>query len=205
MRLPPPTAMTHDSWCRRPLVLHHRSAVLTCPLCWSDRRIRQCRRWSAWAGRCFPSGRMFAAADTRRSDSGWPLRSQTWCWRACSLTSTCRCQSPLRVVGGRERRERGGRRVKSSQKRKRLWAVLSWLDVLRGQRSHAAARYSPTQRMLKQNPCVTDLLTSWSGRLSNPTCPPKFRLRFSSFWVAQTKQTVKTSGRMRARPTWGRH
>lgn len=44
--------------------------------------------------------------------------------------------------------------------------------------------YSPTQRMLKQKPCVTDLLTSWSGRLSNPTWPPKLRLRFSSFWKA---------------------
>ena len=30
--------------------------------------------------------------------------------------------------------------------------------------------------MLKQNPCATDLLTSWSGRLSKPTCP--VRLRF---------------------------
>lgn len=47
--------------------------------------------------------------------------------------------------------------------------------------------YSPTQRMLKQKPCVTDLLTSWSGRLSNPTWPPKLRLRFSSFWQTRDK------------------
>ncbi len=36
--------------------------------------------------------------------------------------------------------------------------------------------------MLKQNPCATDLLTNWSGRLSNPTWPPSSRCRFSSFW-----------------------
>lgn len=39
----------------------------------------------------------------------------------------------------------------------------------------------PTHRMLKQNPWEVDLLTSWSGRLSNPTCPERDRFRSSSF------------------------
>ena len=30
-------------------------------------------------------------------------------------------------------------------------------------------KFLPRQRMLKQNPWATDLLTSWSGRLSKPT------------------------------------
>lgn len=51
-----------------------------------------------------------------------------------------------------------------------------------------SVRYSPTHRMLKQKPCVTDLLTSCSGRLSNPTWPPKLRLRFSSFYGTQKKK-----------------
>ena len=33
----------------------------------------------------------------------------------------------------------------------------------------------PMQRMLKLKPDWTDLLTSWSGRLSKPTCPPSLR------------------------------
>lgn len=36
---------------------------------------------------------------------------------------------------------------------------------------------SPTHRMLKQKPWATDLFTSWSGRLSKPTCPVRFRVR----------------------------
>lgn len=53
-----------------------------------------------------------------------------------------------------------------------------------------SVRYSPTHRMLKQKPCVTDLLTSCSGRLSNPTWPPKLRLRFSSFYRTHTKKKI---------------
>lgn len=53
---------------------------------------------------------------------------------------------------------------------------------------------SPTHRMLKQKPCVTDLLTSWSGRLSNPTWPPKLRLRFSSFWDERQKRVLEAWG-----------
>lgn len=73
--------------------------VLTCPLCWSDHRSQRCRRSSAWGGRYSLAGRMFAAAGTRHSDNDSPLRSRTWCWRACSLTSICRYQSPLWMVG----------------------------------------------------------------------------------------------------------
>lgn len=40
----------------------------------------------------------------------------------------------------------------------------------------------PTHRMLKQNPWEVDLLTSWSGRLSNPTWPERDKFRSSSFW-----------------------
>lgn len=76
--------------------------VLTCPLCWSDHRSQRCRRSSAWGGRYSLAGRMFAAAGTRHSDNGSPLRSRTWCWRACSLTSICRYQSPLCMVGSGE-------------------------------------------------------------------------------------------------------
>lgn len=76
--------------------------VLTCPLCWSDHRSQRCRRSSAWGGRYSLAGRMFAAAGTRHSDNGSPLRSRTWCWRACSLTSICRYQSPLWMVGSGE-------------------------------------------------------------------------------------------------------
>lgn len=54
-----------------------------------------------------------------------------------------------------------------------------------------SVRYSPTHRMLKQKPCVTDLLTSCSGRLSNPTWPPKLRLRFSSFYRTHTQKKKK--------------
>ena len=36
---------------------------------------------------------------------------------------------------------------------------------------------SPTQRMLKVNPWPTDLLTSWSGRLSKPTWPDSAKFR----------------------------
>lgn len=39
---------------------------------------------------------------------------------------------------------------------------------------------SPTQRILKQNPWDTDLLTSWSGRLSKPTWPPRLRVLIPS-------------------------
>lgn len=150
--------------------------ILTCPPYWSDLRSQQCRRWSAWGGRCSPAGRTSAAAGRRCSDSGSPLRSQTWCWRVCSLTSTCRYQSPLRTAAS------GGLKYRC------IGQVLKELNKV---------SYSPTQRMLKQNPCATDLLTSWSGRLSNPTCPPRLRLRFSSFWETKKKDTTKH--------TWGRH
>lgn len=43
-------------------------------------------------------------------------------------------------------------------------------------------KYSPTHRMLKQNPWLTDLLTSWSGKLSNPTCPESGTVRQPSPW-----------------------
>lgn len=40
--------------------------------------------------------------------------------------------------------------------------------------------YSPTQRMLKQKPWLTDLLTSWSGMLSKPTWPERGTARAPS-------------------------
>lgn len=45
-----------------------------------------------------------------------------------------------------------------------------------------AMSHLPTHRMLKQNPWEVDLLTSWSGRLSNPTWPERDKFRSSSFW-----------------------
>lgn len=69
--------------------------ILTCLLCWSGHRSRPCRRRSVSAERCSPVGRTCAVAGKRRSDNGWPLRSRTWCWRACSLTLTCRCRFHL--------------------------------------------------------------------------------------------------------------
>lgn len=57
---------------------------------------------------------------------------------------------------------------------KKSWSQPPPMPVCRGP-------CSPTQRILKLKPCVTDLLTSWSGRLSKPTWPPRERFLFSSF------------------------
>lgn len=40
--------------------------------------------------------------------------------------------------------------------------------------------YLPTQSTLKENPLLTDLFTSWSGKLSNPTWPPSLSWRPSA-------------------------
>lgn len=54
-----------------------------------------------------------------------------------------------------------------------------WVRLLARQQ---VVSHLPTHRMLKQNPWEVDLLTSWSGRLSNPTWPERDKFRSSSFW-----------------------
>ena len=48
----------------------------------------------------------------------------------------------------------------------------------------------PTHRILKANPLFTDLLTSWSGKLSKPTWPAKRSCRPSAPWNRKKMQEI---------------
>lgn len=104
--------------------------ILTCLLCWSGHRSPPCRRRSVSAERCSPVGRTCAAADKRRSGNGWPLRSQTGCWRVCSLTLTCRCRFHLWKVwkGGEEELHRCDPIIQTPLKAPRSFLTLTYTE-----------------------------------------------------------------------------
>lgn len=73
-----------------------------------------------------------------------------------------------------------------------------WDKLRRTGRSCGWFIHLPIQRMLNTNPFCTLLFTSWSGRLSKPTCPDSFRVRIAaSTYNESSGQWSNTSWRLR--------